>query len=126
MVKKEYVSWEQVEDFVREVAEEYKDKGITGIFGLPRGGLCMAVMLSNKMNLPMLLAPANNCLIVDDIADSGRSLIHYTENDTQFNKYDIVTLFYDERSIVKPNLYRYKKNGRWIVFPWEMEEVEQE
>lgn len=124
MADKYYVKWNDVDTFVNVLVDHIKMKKlkITGVFGLPRGGLIPAVMISHQLDIPLLLAPCNNCLIVDDIADSGKSLHHYTENDTQFNKYFIATMFYHERSIVKPDFYLYEKNDRWIVFPWEDQE----
>lgn len=94
----------------------------TGVYGLPRGGLIPAVMISHRLSIPLLMAPYEGCLIIDDIADSGRSLMHYTKNDTQFNRYYIYTLFYVERSLVKPDFYSHlKKQDGWITFPWEKE-----
>ena len=118
---KVYVSWEQIHQFIDELAEDLKKKNISpsGVYGIPRGGLIYATMLSYKLNIPLLLNAAKDCIIVDDIADSGRTLLHFTENDTQFNKYYIATMFYHERSVVKPNFYMFEKRDNWIVFPYE-------
>ena len=120
--EKIYVTWEEVTEFVNNVAKKVEEKGlnISGVYGLPRGGLVLAVMLSHKLHVPMLMAPAANAIIVDDIADSGRSLIHYTENDTQFNKFFIATMYYHPRSLVEPDYWIYNKEDNWIVFPWEV------
>lgn len=91
----------------------------TGVYGIPRGGMVYATMLSYKLDVPLLLNAAKGCIIVDDIADSGRTLLHFTENDTQFNKYYITTMFYHERSLVKPDFYVHEKRDNWIVFPYE-------
>lgn len=114
-----FVTWSDVQKYINEVATRYKDSNINGVYGIPRGGLVLAVMLSHKMNVPMLGAPAEGCIIVDDIADSGRSLIHYTDNDTQFNKYHITTLYSHPRSVVTPEYFMFTKDNEWIVFPWE-------
>lgn len=121
MEEKVYVSWEQVDNFVDSLLNEVEEKGLnfSGVYGIPRGGLVLATLISYRLNIPLLLAPAKNCIIVDDIADSGRSLLHYTENDTQFNKYYIATMFYCERSMVKPDFYQFNKEDKWIVYPWE-------
>lgn len=121
MTKKYYVTWDDVDSFVNILVDKIKAEGrkFTGVYGLPRGGLVFAVMISNRLNVPMLMAPTDGCLIVDDIADSGKSLHHFTENDTQFNKYYLATMFYHQRSIVVPDYYQYYKEDRWIVFPWE-------
>ena len=121
---KVYVSWEQINEFIEGVVKDLERKGIkpSGVYGIPRGGMIFATMLSYKLDIPLLLNAAKDCIIVDDIADSGRTLLHFTENDTQFNKYYIATMFYHERSVVKPNYYQFEKNNDWIVFPYEYDE----
>ena len=121
MDNKVYVTWEEVDNFVDSLLNEVEEKNLsfTGVYGIPRGGLVLATLISYRLNIPLLLAPTKNCIIVDDIADSGRSLMHYTENDTQFNKYYIATMFYCNRSLVKPDFYQFNKEDKWIVYPWE-------
>ena len=119
--EKVYVSWKDLEEFIDSLIEEMNKQNFkpTGVYGIPRGGLIPATLISYKLDIPLLMNASKGCLIVDDIADSGRTLLHFTENDTQFNKYFIATMFYHERSIVKPNYYKFIKNDKWIVFPWE-------
>ena len=119
--EKVYVSWKDMEEFAESLIQEMNKQNFkpTGVYGVPRGGLILATLISYKLDIPLLMNASKGCLIVDDIADSGRTLIHFTENDTQFNKYFIATMYYHKRSIVKPNYYKYEKNDKWIVFPWE-------
>lgn len=116
---KEIVKWEDIEKYINKVVEYYKDKNITGVYGLPRGGLVFAVMLSHKLNIPLLLAPVENCIIIDDICDSGESLLHYTTNRYDSNKYHITTMYYKENNLVKPELWFKEKTDNWIIYPWE-------
>lgn len=120
-MNKIYVTWEQVDNFVNNLAEHIEENGygVTGVYGIPRGGLILATMLSYRLDIPLLMAPCAGCVIIDDIADSGRSLCHYTENDTQFNAYFIATMFHHKRSIVQPDYTKFEKIDEWIVFPWE-------
>ena len=120
-VEKVYVSWQDMEDFVDELIIEMKKKNFkpSGVYGIPRGGLILATLISYKLDIPLFMNASKDCLIIDDIADSGRTLSHFTENDTQFNKYFIATMFYHKRSLVKPNFYKFEKDNKWIVFPWE-------
>ena len=122
-VDKLYVTWDDMTTYVDELVSEIKVKGFkpTGVYGIPRGGLILATLVSYKMNIPLLMGASDGCLIIDDIADSGRTLIHYTSNDTQFNKYYISTMFYHQRSMVKPDFYKFEKDDKWIVFPWEVD-----
>ena len=118
---KVYVTYEQIHEYIDLVAEDLNKRNIkpTGVYGPPRGGLVFATLLSYKLNIPLLLNAAEGCVIIDDIADSGRTLLHFTENDTQFNKYYITTMYYHERSLVKPTFYLHEKKNDWIVFPYE-------
>ncbi len=120
-MEKVYVTWKDMEDYVEDLIVELNKNNIhpTGVYGVPRGGLILATLVSYKMDIPLLLNASKGCLIIDDIADSGRTLLHYTENDTQFNKYYISTMFYHERSLVKPDFFKFEKKDNWIVFPWE-------
>ena len=118
------VSWADVEDYIDVFAKRVANLKPSGVYGVPRGGLILATMLSYKLNIPLLQAPTKNCIIIDDIADSGRTLCHFTENDTQFNKYMITTMYYHERSSVIPDWFYAVKTDEWIEFPWEKELVD--
>lgn len=117
------VDWKEVSKYINSVNEFYKNKKITGVYGIPRGGLILAVLLSHKMNIPLLQAPTDNCIIIDDICDSGESLIHYYKNSSgnKQKKYHITTMFYKKNKLVIPEMYSYIKKKEWIIFPWEEE-----
>ncbi|MEE9411251.1 MAG: phosphoribosyltransferase family protein [Candidatus Heimdallarchaeota archaeon] len=59
-------------------------------------------------------------LVVDDVADSGKSLIAAVEHIQQKNPKEIrcATLYYKKHSIIKPD-YFIKDTQAWIVYPWE-------
>lgn len=118
-----YVSWNDVEKFVSEVAGMPCE--FTGVYGIARGGLIPAVMISHRLHIPMLMSPVEGCLIVDDICDSGESLVHYVK-DTSGGKehnYVIATMFYKPNELgIEPDLYMAMKYDDWIVFPWENKE----
>ena len=88
------------------------------IYGIPRGGLPIAVHLSHHLNLDFLekfddtVLKRSSTLIVDDIAHTGRTL------EKLINTYITATLFYRDGSTVEPNFY-IEKTDQWIVFPWE-------
>lgn len=117
------ITWYNVEKFINNVSIRFSKSNISGVYGLPRGGLILAVMLSHKMHIPMLMAPCKDCIIIDDICDSGESLIHYVNNSSgnEIFKYHIATMFYKPNKLnIKPEYYEYyKKDEDWIVFPWE-------
>ena len=78
-----------------------------------------AVILSHKLGVPLLLAPCESCVVVDDIADTGVTLQHFADKG-----YHIDVIWYKACSRVVPDYYaaksdRKKPGGAWIVFPWE-------
>ena len=54
MADKYYVKWNDVDTFVNVLVDHIKMKKlkITGVFGLPRGGLIPAVMISHQLDIP--------------------------------------------------------------------------
>lgn len=122
-MNKEYVEWAEIEEYLKKVKQQYEGQRITGVYGIPRGGLIFAVILSHMMNIPLLLAPVEDCIIIDDICDSGESLVHYYKNTSgnKKNKYHITTMYYKENNLVKPEFYLKEKENKWIVYPWEEE-----
>ena len=125
-MEKTRTSWELVEQFITNVAELCKDKTFDGVYGLPRGGLVFATMLSHRLNLPLLLAPTKNTLIVDDICDSGESLIHFIKNTSnpsvgKSNQFVCTMYSAESQTDIVPDYFFLKSEGKWIVFPWEVE-----
>ncbi len=116
MPKKEYYTWKKFERDVQIIAKKLRKMGkkFDGVWGPPRGGLPLAVVLSHELNLPFLNKPkSSKTLIVDDISDTGKTLHKF------LGKNFIATLFYHSQSITPPNLWIRKKGDRWIIFPWE-------
>ena len=90
------------------------------IYGIPRGGIMVAVRLSHILNLPILLDnpfpfKQEHVLICDDISDSGKTLIPYKSAG-----YKIATLHYRNVSEIKPDFfYSYVAHKKWINYSWE-------
>ena len=116
------ITWQNVEDYVTGIFMHAQSFGTaaTGIYGVPRGGLIPAIMLSHKMNLPLLAAPAAGCIIIDDIADSGKTL-------EQFGRYKngpvlIATLLHKKSCLFESPVYfssHILDTDTWVIFPWE-------
>ena len=68
------LDWKDFDECVLSISNQCKTKLLEGVYGFPRGGLCLAVALSHSLELPLLDEPKNNSLIVDDIYDSGYTL----------------------------------------------------
>ena len=122
---KEFVSWDLIDECVTEIAFHLKDTGkdFKGVYGIPRGGSLLAVMLSHKLDLPYIENPFDlqfdDFVIIDDIADTGKTLNFYDET---FGKGYIVTIHEHEQSIVKPEYSVINKGDKLIVYPWETED----
>ena len=101
-------------------------KDIKNVVGIYRGGLPIAVHLSHYFSWDYIEDHhfnvstehfIENTLIVDDIADTGKTLNDYTLNDYNYS-FPTATLFYKKRSIIQPTFY-VETTDKWIVFPWE-------
>ena len=118
---KHYLSWMGFEFAIDEFVRDYKEKGynVDAIYGPPRGGLPIAVTLSHRLGIPIIkdywqTEKLNKVLIVDDIADTGKTLESLVGP-----KFITYTIYYHQQSIVKPNYYCFEKKNEWVVFPWE-------
>ena len=49
-----YFTWSEFDKSVEEIADKYRFREFSGIYGVPRGGLCLAVALSHKLKIETL------------------------------------------------------------------------
>ena len=108
------LNWKEFNDCIHHISKKCKNKDLKGVYGFPRGGLCLAVALSHSLEIPLLKEPQNNSLIVDDIYETGQTL-------SSIKKLTNIKVFV-WYSKVKPTWwYTYKllKTNEWIIFPWE-------
>jgi len=109
-----HFTWTDFDKSVEHIANKCKFLKFSGIYGVPRGGLCLAVALSHKLRLKLIPEPANNALIVDDIYDTGVTLNNF--------KGIKGAMFFVIFSKIKPswwNTVHISEKSEWIVFPWE-------
>jgi hypoxanthine phosphoribosyltransferase len=110
-------SWADIESIIDDLVVDVKYLDFTHIYGLPRGGLIPAVLLSHKLDVKLTTDPffTNKLLVIDDIVDTGHSIKPYISFGCT-----IVSLHYKEQAIFKPDLYHTKvPNEAWVVYPWE-------
>ena len=125
---KEFVTWNLIDETITDIAFHLKEtkKDFKGVYGIPRGGSILAVMLSHKLDLPYIENPFDcefdDFVIIDDIADTGETLKFHEET---FKKGYIVTIHEHDQSIVKPEYSVIAKGDAWIVYPWENKESEE-
>lgn len=151
LIQKEVLTWEGFGAANRELAQTIADSGFDPeiIIAVARGGLVPAgalsyslgVKLSDAMNVefytdvhqtlpdPILLEPlldtnsikGKRLLVVDDVADSGRTLALVIELlKEQGAEVKTACIYAKSRTIVQPD-FVWKHTDEWIVFPWSSE-----
>ncbi len=108
------LSWIEFDECTYSIYKKCKNKNFEGVYGFPRGGLCLAVALSHSLGLPLLDEPKNNSLIVDDIYDTGHTLEkikHIKGSETH--------VWVSKKQPTWWNSCKYIRGNDWIVFPWE-------
>jgi hypoxanthine phosphoribosyltransferase len=115
------LEWEEIDRLVGILCEKIITQipSIDSVMGLPRGGLIPAVMVSHRLDLPLVTLPEPHTLVVDDIADSGVTLTNTP------GIYTAVLHYKPHTSVFKPNLYSVEYKGDdFLVYPWEHEDAE--
>ena len=118
------MTWAQIEEAVAAMAGYCKslNKKFTGVLGLAKGGLIPATMLAYKLNLPLLMNPVEDCIIVDDDCWSGVSLMQF--NREGMDKLPYTILLIADRYTAntgKPSLahFAYMTLPKVdVIFPW--------
>jgi hypoxanthine phosphoribosyltransferase len=125
---KRYITWDYIDIAADYLAEKITESQllIEAIYGVPRGGLIIASLLSHRLNIPLTMSRVSsiheneNILIVDDICDSGKTLEKY-----KIFRYPIITIHHKKSARVKPIFYyEVAEETDWIVYPWEKEDSE--
>ena len=90
------------------------------IYGVTRGGLIPAVMLSHALGIPMTKFPTpDDTLIVDDIVDTGKTVKAWSLNAFA------ALLYKPNTSSEIPTYFGHDfQEDVWIVFPWEKKDSE--
>ena len=107
-------TWREFDNSVEYITNKCKYLEFSGVYGIPRGGLCLAVAISHKLRVNLLSEPEKNALIVDDVYETGNTL--NTLKDIEG------AMFFVLFSKIKPtwwNTVNISGNSEWIVFPWE-------
>jgi hypoxanthine phosphoribosyltransferase len=116
-----YLSWDDVNDLIDTLCEKIitEQPNIDSVFGLKRGGLIPAVMVSHKLGLPWSDVMLPNTLVIDDICDTGVTLKN------TIGVYTAVLHHKPHTSCYKPNIYaQIHKGDEFIYYPWERKDAE--
>ena len=57
-----YFTWSEFDKSVDHIANQCKFWKLSGIYGVPRGGLCLAVALSHKLDIKIIEKPSKKFL----------------------------------------------------------------
>ena len=109
-----YFNWSEFDKSVEHIANKCKFLEFSGIYGVPRGGLCLAVALSHKLKINLISKPIKDSLIVDDVYETGITLNTFKDIEG--------AMFFVLFSKIKPtwwNTVHISPKNEWIVFPWE-------
>ena len=109
-----YFTWSDFDKSVVHIANKCRSLEFSGIYGVPRGGLCLAVALSHKLKIELIPEPIKNSLIVDDVYETGITLKNFKDIEG--------AMFFVLFSKIQPkwwNTVFISKKNQWIVFPWE-------
>lgn len=110
-----HLTWADVDAAVARLAGLVMP-GRSGIYGVPRGGLVLAVALSHFINLPLLTtAPDPKALIVDDIADSGKTLAAFPNHQCL-----AMVRRWGAHCRAQAAINLPEGDRRWVLFPWEL------
>lgn len=151
-VEFEFPTWNQIYRMLLRLASKIRKNGFEPdiIVGVSRGGWPPARVLSDLLNNPNLAnvraefylgvaetkgepsltqpvsmaVAGKRVLVVDEVADSGKSLKLVKEHITKqgAEEVKIATIYYKPWSIIAPDYYQ-KETSCWIVFPWEIKET---
>jgi hypoxanthine phosphoribosyltransferase len=148
-----YPDWNELEQLCKELADKCRDYSPNVLVGISRGGLVPVRLLSDYLGNPNVAiikiefylgvgktkgrpeivhpistdVKGKKVLIVDDVADSGRSLVDAKKYIEKLGAKEVrvAILHIKPSSIFKPD-YFIGETDAWIVYPWEKKEVERE
>ncbi len=156
-MKKKFIapSWDDIERLSYKIAEQIIDKGVEvdTVIAILRGGWIPARIIADLLGIerigvlgikfyksietrkeqpiiiyPLILDITNkNVLLVDDVADTGKSLSIAMEMTRLYGPRNIytATLYVKPTTILTPDFYA-EITDAWIIFPWEKAELARE
>jgi hypoxanthine phosphoribosyltransferase len=118
-----HIDWKEIDQRVNKLVERINKAKYTNIYGVPRGGLILAVILSHRLKLPLIMDGKSidrKTLVCDDICDSGETLSIF-----DIQEIDSCCLYKRYNSSMTPTYYAKEIcNDQWLLFPWESDDSE--
>lgn len=144
------IDWNQYHTLARKLSASIlsHSERVDQIVAISRGGLTLGHLLSDFLRIPIATIAiqsysdiqtqgeiritqelssniqGKHVLLVDDVADSGKTLKRAVSYLTKFKPKNIttVTMFYKPKSVFRPD-YFAKQTTKWILFPYEPTEM---
>ena len=109
------LSWDEFDQAVLVLSRRFQNHHFSGVHGIPRGGLCLAVALSHALELPMLSLPDSTCLVVDEVYETGKTLAAMRQRlpDAGF------AVWCSKQPPQWWEAVEVTNGDEWLVFPWE-------
>ena len=126
MVLFEKLSWSAFDSSCKKIARFVSQKQNAGlkvdkVYGIPRGGLGMALRISHLLDIPLIVDEAmldSGTLVVDEICDTGRTLSEFSRKFA--GRYALIaTIYHKDGASFTPDYYLKLKTDKWVLFPWE-------
>lgn len=121
-IKKDYIFLDNLLSYNDKILKFLKNKTVTGIVPILRGGGIPAVLLSEALKVPLIYEVKQKTdVIIDEIVDFGMTLKRYKKKypDNLFICYHVNKNNFKEKNI-KPDFFcEYTEN--YIIYPWEKE-----
>ncbi|VVB98517.1 Ribose-phosphate pyrophosphokinase [uncultured archaeon] len=146
-------SWQKIDGMCGQLAEKVSGFKPDWLVGISRGGLVPVRLLSDHLDVPRVSViriefyktigetrdfptisqplqvdvKGKRVLIVDDVADTGRSLAVAKEHIKRAGagEVKIAVLHQKPKSMVKPD-FCIATTDAWIIYPWEVQETKRE
>ncbi len=117
MRSRRVVTWEELADLAHRLAAKIR-KGFgqrfDDVYGVPTGGSVIAVLVAPQLGLPLASVVGPRTLVIDDIADSGRTLAQFPANTT--------AVLHARPGMVAPPTVCVEETADWLVYPYERQD----
>lgn len=144
-MEKLYYSYDLFKEDTKELVKKSKDYDPDVLLAIARGGLTLAHLMSEAMNMRNLytlnsihyegelkldtfnifnipdISHAKKVLIIDDIVDSGETMeeiLKILKEKFPYVEFRLATLFYKKTAVLQPD-YSVREATQWINFFWE-------
>lgn len=108
------VNWSDFDRAVWELTALLKNCEYAPLYGLPRGGLCLAVALSHSTGRELITGPQDGMIWIDDVIETGASL-------RKIKYKPLMTIVWFDKN--GEHLTDYKvtdaNHSDWLIMPWE-------